>query len=105
MGVTTGTIKFFQFNPSSPEIAKNLTQGLQGYSSPADWARKLFKPSTDSASLLVEIEKIFRFGFVVLWGITSQAGVSFSFYWPSLGLVYAALDANPMSKLFHSSLF
>jgi len=30
-------------------------------------------------------------------------GVSFSFYWPSLGLVYAALDANPMSQLLRSS--
>jgi len=29
-------------------------------------------------------------------------GVSFSFYWPSLGLVYAALDANPMGQLFRS---
>jgi len=32
-------------------------------------------------------------------------GVSFSFYWPSLGLVYAPLDANPMSQLFRSSFF
>ena len=30
-------------------------------------------------------------------------GVSFSFFWPSLGLVYAALDANPMSQLLRSS--
>jgi len=36
-----------------------MAQGLQRYNSPADWARKLFKPSTDSASLLVEIEKNF----------------------------------------------
>jgi len=46
-----------------------------------------------------------RFGFVVLWGRTSQVGVSFSFYWPSLGLVHAALDANPISQLFRSSFF
>ena len=32
-------------------------------------------------------------------------GVSFSFYWPSLGLVYAALDANPMGQLFRSTVF
>jgi len=50
MGVTTGTIKPFQFNSSRPEIAKNLAQDLQRYSSPADWAWKLFKPSADSAS-------------------------------------------------------
>ena len=72
-------------NPLCPAIAIILAQGLQRYNSPANWARKLFKPSTDSASLLVEIEKkLFRFGFVVLWGRTSQVGVSFSFYWPSL---------------------
>jgi len=68
-----------------PAIAIIMAQGLQRYNSPADWARKLFKPSTDSASLLFKIEKKkFCFGFVVLWGRTSQVGVSFSFYWPSL---------------------
>jgi len=36
----------------SPAIAKILAQGLQRYNLPADWARKLFKPSMDSASLL-----------------------------------------------------
>jgi len=45
----------------SPAIAKILAQGLQRYNSPTDWARKVFKPSTDSASLLVEIEKKFSF--------------------------------------------
>jgi len=40
---------------------------------------------------------------VALWGRTSQVGVSFSFYWPSLGLVYTALDANPMSQFVRSS--
>jgi len=29
--------------------------------------------------------------------------MSFSSFWRSLGLVYAALDANPMSQLFCSS--
>jgi len=38
-------------------IAITLVQGLQRYNLPADSARKLFKPPTDSASLLVEIEK------------------------------------------------
>jgi len=31
--------------------------------------------------------------------------VSFTFYWASLGLVYAALYTNPMSQLFRSSFF
>ena len=48
-------------NPSSPAIAKILAQGFQRYNSPADWGRKLFKPSTYSASRLVEIEKKISF--------------------------------------------
>jgi len=51
-------------------FSKNLLESyffckdLQSYNSPAAIAGELFKPSTDSASLLVEIEKIiFRFGF------------------------------------------
>ena len=41
-------------------------RALQSYNSSGDWARQLFKPSTDSASLVVEIEKkifCFRWGF------------------------------------------
>jgi len=50
---------------SVPCIANILAQGLQRYNLPADWARKLFKPSTDSTSLLVEIEK--KFFVLGLW--------------------------------------
>ena len=40
-----------------------------GQKLPAARARELFKPSTDSASLLVDIEKkVFRFGFEFFWG-------------------------------------
>jgi len=41
---------------------------LQSYNSPGDRARELFKPSTNSASLVVKIEKnnfLFRWG--VFW--------------------------------------
>jgi len=42
---------------------------LFGYNSPATIARELFKPSTDSASLVVSSQKkIFGFGFGVLLG-------------------------------------
>jgi len=34
-------------------------RALQSYNSPDDWARELFKPSTDSASPVVEVEKKF----------------------------------------------
>ena len=40
----------------------------QSYNSPGDWARELFKPSTDSASLVVKIEKNnFLFRWVFFW--------------------------------------
>jgi len=44
--------------PCAPLFCKTL----QSYNSPAARARELFKPSTDLASLLVEIEKKFFFG-------------------------------------------
>ena len=77
---------------SPPNI---LAEVLQRYNSPADWARKMFKPSTDSGNLLVEKEKIVHFGFGVLWGDVTRGGVLAFFC-----LVYAALDANPMSQFF-----
>ena len=49
--------------------ANILVRPFFGHKSPAARARELFKPSTDSASLLVDIKKkIFRFGFEVFWG-------------------------------------
>ena len=52
------------------------------HKSPA--ARELFTPSTDSASLVVKIEKkIFRFGFELFWGNITSRGV-FALFWPSL---------------------
>jgi len=46
-------------NPLSP-VCATFCKAFQRYNSPADRARELFKPSTDSAGLLVEIER-FRF--------------------------------------------
>ena len=55
-----------------------------GHKSLAARARELFKPSTDSESLLVDIEKKnFRFGFEVFWGYVTSRGV-FVLFWPSL---------------------
>ena len=52
--------------PLSPAPAKILVQvsnALKRYNSPVNWARELFKTSTDSASLLVSIrKKLFDFG-------------------------------------------
>ena len=48
---------------------------LFGHKSPVARARELFKPSTDSASLLVDIEKkFFRFEFEVFWGKRHKYG-------------------------------
>jgi len=86
------------FNPLSPRIAKILAQGLQRYDSPSDWVRKLFKPSMDSASLRVEIEKnFFVLGLRFSEGGRHKWGYHFCFFWPALGLLYAALDAIPMT--------
>ena len=78
-----------------------LCKGLQRCSWPADWARELFNPSTDSASILVEIETNFSFWVWGSLGGTSRVGVFLRFF----GLLYVALDANPMSQFFRSSFF
>jgi len=84
-------------------------QGLQRYNSPADWARKLFKSSTDSASHLLEIEKkIFRFAFGVLWGDVTSGGV-ISVFWayfarPWMPIQWANFFAQVLLKLgYHPS--
>ena len=73
-----------------------------GHKSPAARARELFKPSTDSASLPVKIEKK-NFSFSV-WrslGGPPQVGVFllfFSHLWPALG-------PNPLGHSFGSRFF
>jgi len=53
---------------------------LQSYNSPDDWARELFKPSTDWASLVVEIEKNnFQFRRGVFWRWRHKVGM----FWKS----------------------
>ena len=72
---------------------------LQSYNSPGDWARELFKHSTDSARLLVEIEKqtLFRFGFRVFWRWRNNEGMFWNF-----GHVWSALDPNPLTHSLDS---
>jgi len=58
---------------------------FQSYNSPGDWARELFKPSTDSVSLLVEIEKkFFVYGGVFSGGTATSGGV-FAFFLATFG--------------------
>jgi len=64
---------------------QNFGAGLQRYNSRADWARKLFKPCTDLASLLVEIEKkFFVLGSGFSGGGRHKWGCHFRFFWPTL---------------------
>ena len=71
-------------------------QHFCGHKSPAARARELFKASTDSASLLVKIEKIFfRFGF--LWGDVT----SLTFFWlPSPGPAHQSNEPFFGSRFF-----
>jgi len=57
-------------------------------------AREVFKLSTDSARHLVSTEKKFSFGLGVLLGGRHK--------WCFFGLLYPALDANPMGQYFAS---
>jgi len=50
-----GLLVQLSFNPLTPTIGRPF----YGHKSPAARARELFKPSTNSASLLVDIEKTF----------------------------------------------
>jgi len=69
-----------------------------GHKSPAARARELFKPSTDSASFLVDIEKKF-FLFWHLLGGTSQVGVFLHFFG------HLSLAPNQLTHSFGSSFF
>ena len=85
-------------------------RALQSYNSPGDWARELFKPSKDSGSLVVKIEKKcfhFWWGF---FGGTPQVGVFLTtFTWPWAPTHWAMIMAqeNPHrnQKLFFFSIW
>jgi len=56
------------------QLASLFCKALQHHTSPTDWARDLFKSSTDSASLVAQILKKIRFGFGVFWGNDIMGG-------------------------------
>jgi len=72
-----------------------------GHNSPAAAAREVFKPSTDSASLVVPSQKNFQVWIRGSLGGTSQVGMFKHFY----GLLYPALDAHRMGPHFGPSVF
>jgi len=72
-----------------------------GYNSPPAAAREVFKPSTDSASLVVPSQKNFQFWVWASLGGASQVGVFSRLY----GLFYPALDAHRMGPRFGPNIF
>jgi len=74
----------WQFNPFSPTCATFFAEHCNPITRQVIWARELFKPSTDSASLVVKIEKnFFVLGLSFSGGnVTSRA--LFALFWPSL---------------------
>jgi len=70
------------FNPLTIAIARPLFD----HKMPAARARELFKPSTDSASLLVDIEKKhFSFSVEVFWRWRHNEGMFWKFWSPLAG--------------------
>ena len=65
---------------------------MQRYNSPAAIVRKLFKPSTDSASLSVSTKQN-----VLIWVRGSLGGKSQMGVFLNLDKIWLALGANPMS--------
>jgi len=69
LGFETAEKKNFTLKPFNARARQHIGSPVFGQKSPAAKARELLKPFTDSASLLVDIEKnIYRFGFEVFWG-------------------------------------
>jgi len=67
------------FNPLTAAIGRPFF----GHKSPAARARELFKPSTDSASLLVDIEKkSFTFSVGIFWRWCHNEGMFWKFWSP-----------------------
>ena len=61
--------------PFNDRVGQYIGSHFSGHKSPAARARELFKPSKDSASLLLNIEKnVFRFRFGDFLEVTSQWG-------------------------------
>jgi len=87
----------YPLSPAPATFLTRLFKFLQLHNSPANWARKLSKSSTDSASLAVENEKkVFRFGFGVFWGWRNNEGM----FLQPLGQLYLALGPNPIRYIF-----
>jgi len=95
LSMSTG---WFTFNDCKSHC---FGRDLQRYYSPADWARELFKPFTDSASLPVQTKKMF---FFVLGVGFSLGDVIIRACFHPCSQVYPALGTNPMGHFLKSRL-
>jgi len=85
--------------PFNDRVRQHIGTPFFGHKLPAARARELFKPSTDSAYLLVDIEKkYFSFWVWVFLGGTSQVGVFLCYF----GHLCLALGAVPMGHFLDS---
>jgi len=95
--VSTHKLKILhKFNPLTTVIGSQFF----GHKLPAARARELFKPSTDSASLLVKIEKnnsLFGFG-----GRFSGGDVTKKTYFGNFGHLWPVLGPNALTHSFGS---
>ena len=85
--------------PFNDRAHQDIGAPFFGHKSPAAIARELFKPSTDSASLLVDIKK--KSFLLWVWGFlggTSQVGVFLCYF----GHLCLALGAVPMGHFLDS---
>ena len=68
--------RYISVFPFKSRVRHVSYRALQSHNSPGDWVKELFKPSTDSASLVVEIEKRnFRFQWGFLWRWRHKEGM------------------------------
>jgi len=78
--LTAQMTRTYNFNDRAGQY---IGRYLFGHISPAAAAREMFKPSTDSASILVPSRKIFSFGLEVILGGRHKC-FFLTFLWPTL---------------------
>jgi len=92
----------FSLKPVNDRKSQSIGAYVFGYNSPPAAAREVFKPSTDSASLLVPSQKKFSvLGLGISWGRTSQVGVFFRVFMAYFTRPRTPIEwANVLAQIF-----
>ena len=91
--IFTSIHRYIRAYPFSSRVYPLFCRTLQSYNSPGDCARELSKPSTDSASLVVKIEKnVFRLRWGDFWRWRHKEGMFWKFWLPLAGPGPPAID-------------